>query len=82
MLDCLIFRFVFCDGMFCCCEEYGSCPTSLVLPFQSGGALDQRALARCERNAQVIILSFFRAFMLSSHIASLNKQLRTPYLAN
>jgi hypothetical protein len=30
----------------------------------------------------VIILSFFRAFMLSSHIASLNKQLRTPYLAN
>ena len=66
------------DGSFCRCQEYGSCPTSLVLLFQSGGALDQSALTGCERNAQVIILSFFRVFTLSSHSGSLTKEMSIP----
>jgi len=78
VLDVLVSRFVLCDCSLCRCEEYGSCPTSLVLPFQSGGALDQSALTGCERNAQVIILSFFQVFTLSSHTGSLNKQMRVP----
>jgi hypothetical protein len=78
MLDFLFSRFVLCDGSFCRCDEYGSCPTSLVLLFQSGGALDQSALTGRERNAQVIILSFFRVFTLSSHTGSLNKEMSIP----
>jgi hypothetical protein len=69
----LFSRFVVRDGSFGRWEEYGSCPNSLVLPFQSGGGLDQGALTGRERNAQVIILSFFRVFTLSNHTASLNK---------
>jgi hypothetical protein len=78
MLDFLFSRFVVRDGSFGRWDEYGSCPTSLVLPFQSGSGLDQRALTGCERNAQVIILSFFRVFTLSSHSGSLNKEMSIP----
>jgi hypothetical protein len=68
----LNFLFALRDSSLGPCEQEDSCPTSSVLPIQSGGFFDQRALAGSERNAQVVILAFFGAFMPSRHTASLN----------
>ena len=62
------------DISLCRCEEYGSCPTSSVFPSQFGGTLDQSALPRCQRNAQMIVLSVFRVFTHPYHTGSLNKK--------